>query len=137
MQICGECGKGFYRKDHLRKHAKSHALKRQKEINAQAVAAGLVPPPNVVPEVKANSPPKTKKKKAAAAAAAVAAAAILNNGATTSSGMVGESGATTGNSVPLFEIPISICPTSSAVSTATVNLPRTINAGNTTIIHVS
>lgn len=38
-QICGECGKGFYRKDHLRKHTKSHATKRLKEeLNAQAQA---------------------------------------------------------------------------------------------------
>lgn len=36
IQICGECGKGFYRKDHLRKHTKSHATKRLKEeMNAQ------------------------------------------------------------------------------------------------------
>lgn len=40
MQVCGECGKGFYRKDHLRKHANSHAAKRLKEeMNARA--AGL------------------------------------------------------------------------------------------------
>lgn len=39
FQICGECGKGFYRKDHLRKHTKSHATKRLKEeMNAQAQA---------------------------------------------------------------------------------------------------
>lgn len=39
FQICGECGKGFYRKDHLRKHTKSHATKRLKEeLNAQAQA---------------------------------------------------------------------------------------------------
>lgn len=38
-QICAECGKGFYRKDHLRKHTKSHATKRLKEeMNAQAQA---------------------------------------------------------------------------------------------------
>lgn len=30
FQICGECGKGFYRKDHLRKHVKSHNFKRAK-----------------------------------------------------------------------------------------------------------
>lgn len=42
LQICGECGKGFYRKDHLRKHAKSHAAKRLKEeLSAQAAAATL------------------------------------------------------------------------------------------------
>lgn len=35
--MCAECGKGFYRKDHLRKHANSHAAKRLKEeINARA-----------------------------------------------------------------------------------------------------
>lgn len=40
LQICGECGKGFYRKDHLRKHAKSHATKRLKEeMNAAAAAS--------------------------------------------------------------------------------------------------
>lgn len=39
FQICGECGKGFYRKDHLRKHTKSHQTKRLKEeMNAQAQA---------------------------------------------------------------------------------------------------
>lgn len=27
-----ECGKGFYRKDHLRKHIKSHQSKRAKEV---------------------------------------------------------------------------------------------------------
>lgn len=42
-QICGECGKGFYRKDHLRKHTKSHATKRLKEeMNAQAQAQKAV-----------------------------------------------------------------------------------------------
>lgn len=42
LQICGECGKGFYRKDHLRKHAKSHLAKRVKEeMNAQAAAAAV------------------------------------------------------------------------------------------------
>lgn len=42
LQICGECGKGFYRKDHLRKHAKSHAAKRLKEeLSAMAAAAAL------------------------------------------------------------------------------------------------
>lgn len=36
QKICGECGKGFYRKDHLRKHTKSHQTKRLKEeMNAQ------------------------------------------------------------------------------------------------------
>lgn len=29
--MCNECGKGFYRKDHLRKHIKSHLSKRLKE----------------------------------------------------------------------------------------------------------
>lgn len=29
--MCTECGKGFYRKDHLRKHIKSHQSKRAKE----------------------------------------------------------------------------------------------------------
>jgi hypothetical protein len=29
--VCPECGKGFHRKDHLRKHAKSHLAKRVKE----------------------------------------------------------------------------------------------------------
>lgn len=39
QKICGECGKGFYRKDHLRKHTKSHQTKRLKEeMNAQAQA---------------------------------------------------------------------------------------------------
>lgn len=45
-QVCGECGKGFYRKDHLRKHANSHAAKRLKEeINARA-ASLLTPIPS-------------------------------------------------------------------------------------------
>lgn len=47
--MCGECGKGFYRKDHLRKHANSHAAKRLKEeLNARA--AGLLTPiPSTLP----------------------------------------------------------------------------------------
>lgn len=32
FQKCAECGKGFYRKDHLRKHIKSHQSKRAKEV---------------------------------------------------------------------------------------------------------
>lgn len=35
--MCNECGKGFYRKDHLRKHARSHLTKKIKE------ELGLVP----------------------------------------------------------------------------------------------
>lgn len=39
-EICNICGKGFYRKDHLRKHTKSHETKRLKEeLNAQKAAA--------------------------------------------------------------------------------------------------
>lgn len=30
-EICAECGKGFYRRDHLRKHTKSHIAKRMRE----------------------------------------------------------------------------------------------------------
>lgn len=46
-QICGECGKGFYRKDHLRKHTKSHATKRLKEeLSAQKAAAAAASNPN-------------------------------------------------------------------------------------------
>lgn len=41
LQICGECGKGFYRKDHLRKHANSHASKRIKEEMASQAAATI------------------------------------------------------------------------------------------------
>jgi len=26
--VCSECGKGFYRKDHLRKHTRSHIARR-------------------------------------------------------------------------------------------------------------
>jgi uncharacterized Zn-finger protein len=34
--VCGECGKGFYRKDHLRKHTRSHIARRVKsEMSAQ------------------------------------------------------------------------------------------------------
>lgn len=29
-QVCPECGKAFYRKDHLRKHLRSHVAKRIK-----------------------------------------------------------------------------------------------------------
>jgi len=29
-QVCPECGKAFYRKDHLRKHLRSHVAKRVK-----------------------------------------------------------------------------------------------------------
>jgi uncharacterized Zn-finger protein len=36
VKICAECGKGFYRKDHLRKHIKSHLTKRAKEEAAHA-----------------------------------------------------------------------------------------------------
>lgn len=37
--ICGECGKGFYRKDHLRKHTRSHIARRVKsEMSAQQAA---------------------------------------------------------------------------------------------------
>lgn len=39
-EICNQCGKGFFRKDHLRKHTKSHETKRLKEeLNAQKAAA--------------------------------------------------------------------------------------------------
>jgi hypothetical protein len=39
-EVCTECGKGFYRKDHLRKHARSHIAKRVKEeMNNQQQAA--------------------------------------------------------------------------------------------------
>lgn len=39
-EICTICSKGFYRKDHLRKHQKSHETKRLKEeLNAQKAAA--------------------------------------------------------------------------------------------------
>lgn len=32
--VCNECGKGFYRKDHLRKHTRSHIARRLKaELN--------------------------------------------------------------------------------------------------------
>lgn len=41
LKICGECGKGFYRKDHLRKHANSHASKRIKEEMASQAAASI------------------------------------------------------------------------------------------------
>ncbi|KAG4070520.1 hypothetical protein HA402_012310 [Bradysia odoriphaga] len=35
--VCQECGKGFYRKDHLRKHTRSHIARRVKsEVSAQS-----------------------------------------------------------------------------------------------------
>lgn len=35
--VCQECGKGFYRKDHLRKHLRSHIARRVKsEVSAQS-----------------------------------------------------------------------------------------------------
>ncbi|KAG8270822.1 hypothetical protein J6590_076508 [Homalodisca vitripennis] len=40
-EVCPECGKGFYRKDHLRKHARSHLAKRVKEELQQAGGAVL------------------------------------------------------------------------------------------------
>lgn len=45
--VCQECGKGFYRKDHLRKHLRSHIARRVKsEVSAQAQnnAAGNAQP---------------------------------------------------------------------------------------------
>lgn len=50
LQICGECGKGFYRKDHLRKHANSHASKRIKEEMASQAAATIIASTSIVPK---------------------------------------------------------------------------------------
>lgn len=33
-EVCQDCGKGFYRRDHLRKHTQSHITKRLKEEHA-------------------------------------------------------------------------------------------------------
>lgn len=33
-EVCADCGKGFYRRDHLRKHTQSHITKRIKEEQA-------------------------------------------------------------------------------------------------------
>ncbi|KAL9698283.1 hypothetical protein quinque_001724 [Culex quinquefasciatus] len=39
--VCIECGKGFYRKDHLRKHTRSHIARRVKsEMSTQGGGSG-------------------------------------------------------------------------------------------------
>lgn len=47
-EVCPECGKGFHRKDHLRKHARSHLAKRVKEEQVIGVPGADDPLADVV-----------------------------------------------------------------------------------------
>lgn len=41
--ICHDCGKGFYRKDHLRKHTRSHIARRVKaELSQHNPSSNLI-----------------------------------------------------------------------------------------------
>lgn len=139
FQICGECGKGFYRKDHLRKHAKSHALKRQKELNAQVGQQQLSPTQGVQIRIdgtgadgggvvgKPTKPKGGKSKKAQAAAAAAAAATANNNNSVNHSNNMMPLVTSNESSIPIFQIPISTISSPSGVTTtvtASVNIPR-------------
>ncbi|KAJ8970238.1 hypothetical protein NQ317_017598 [Molorchus minor] len=48
-EICEQCGKGFYRRDHLRKHMKSHMTRRARE-EAEMAQRGLIPKEEVAPD---------------------------------------------------------------------------------------